>query len=80
MNKDFLKNQKTAIEKALTQVGETDVAQKKDLSILYNFVCSLLEPDKSTDIRKEDLRKLALELGYSEDTKFEDWTKKGSGQ
>lgn len=80
MDKDFLKNQKATLESTLLQLGEKDAEQKKDLSIVYNFICSLLEPDKVTDTQREDLRKLALEIGYSKDTKFENWMKQRSGQ
>ena len=76
MDKAFLEQQKKAIEQAISQLPETDIQQKKDLSVIYNFVCSLLDPEKFTDIQKEDLRKLALELGYMEDTPFKSWRQK----
>jgi hypothetical protein len=76
MDKIFLEEQKKAIEQAIGQLPEAEVQQKKDLSVIYNFVCSLFDPEKFTDIQREDLRKLALELGYTEDTVFRNWKSK----
>jgi hypothetical protein len=75
MDKAFFEQQKKAIEQTISQLPEAEIQQKKDLSVIYNFVCSLLDPEKFTGIQKEDLRKLALELGYSEESVFKDWKK-----
>ncbi|KKW22678.1 MAG: hypothetical protein UY67_C0038G0007 [Candidatus Kaiserbacteria bacterium GW2011_GWA2_52_12] len=70
MNTDLLKEQIKKVSEYLESAeGET----KQKISIISQYLSSLLEPEKFTDIQREDLRKLALELGYQEDTSFEKW-------
>ena len=75
MNREFLEQQKQDIHNKRSQLHgeEIDKNLKKKLFVLYDFVSSLLESDKFTDPQKEDLRKLALELRYTENTSFEEW-------
>ena len=78
MDTAFLEQQKKEVERTISQLADTDIQRKKDLSVIYNFLCSLLDPEKFTDIQREDLRKLALELGYTEDTVFRGWQGKNA--
>lgn len=70
MDKDFLTEQREkASEYLQKQEGET----KQKISIIFQYLSALLEPEKFTDIESEDLRKLALELGFQENTLFDQW-------
>jgi hypothetical protein len=70
MDKDFLTEQReNASEYLQKQEGET----KQKISIIFQYLSALLEPEKFTDIESEDLRKLALELGFQENTSFDKW-------
>jgi len=75
MDRDFLNRQKLNISNKLDQLQRQQNSNdlKNKLSILYNFTSLLLEPDKFTESQKEDLRKLALELNYTESSNFEEW-------
>ena len=73
MNKDFLQEQKGKVQNQLNKTADVDSAIKSKLLIIYNYINSLLESEKYSDIQREDLRKLALELKYGEDTEFEKW-------
>ncbi|MEK7161266.1 MAG: hypothetical protein AAB729_01075 [Patescibacteria group bacterium] len=52
-------------------LGNTNFGKK--LQVIYNFVLSLTEPNRFTDIEKEDLRRLAKELNFTEDSNFDQW-------
>lgn len=81
MNKDFIKQQKTASLQQLEQIKDSQEGEKKkDMSIISQYLSSLLEPEKFNDAQKEDLRKLALELKYKEDTEFTEWHKTHYGK
>lgn len=73
MNKDFIEQQKTLVLQRLEALGETEAQKKRQLTIVSEYLSSLLHPEKYTEADKEDLRKLALELGYKEDTDFTAW-------
>lgn len=72
MDKNFLEKQKAKASECLqTKEG----AEKQRISIVVQYISSILEAEKFTDIEREDLRKLALELDYKEDTSFDEWEK-----
>lgn len=73
MNKNFLEKQKNKVQNQLNKTADVDSAIKNKLFIIFNYINSLLEPEKYSDTQREDLRKLALELNYNEDTEFEKW-------
>jgi|GEM_PF-2412119 len=73
MNKEFIEQQKTLVLQRLEALKDTDAKSKQELNIIAGYLSSLLHPEKYTDADKEDLRKLALELGYKEDTDFAVW-------
>lgn len=73
MDKDFLKKQKDLVLQRLEALGDETTEKKRELTIVSEYLSSLLHPEKYTEAEKEDLRKLALELGYKEDTDFSAW-------
>lgn len=73
MNQDFIKEQKELALKEIEKLGNTEGQKKQQLSVVFQFLSSLLEPEEFTEAEKEDLRKLALEMSFEENTKFEDW-------
>ena len=77
MNKDFLEKQKNAAFKKLTELKDVSDKQplKDKISIIHQFISSIIEPEGFTDIQKEDFRKLALELNFTEGTDFTEWLK-----
>ncbi|MFZ2556183.1 MAG: hypothetical protein WAZ27_04605 [Minisyncoccia bacterium] len=70
MDKDFLTEQR---EKASEYLQKQEGEIKQKISIIFQYLSALLEPEKFTDIESEDLRKLALELGFQENTLFDKW-------
>lgn len=73
MNKEFIEQQKTLVSQRLETLGETDAQKKRQLTVVSEYLSSLLHPEKYIEADKEDLRKLALEFGYKEDTDFTAW-------
>ena len=73
MDKTFLEQQKKLALQRLEGFGDKDVPEKKAVAIVSEYLSSLLNPEGFTDAQKEDLRKLALEYGYKEDTDFNKW-------
>ncbi len=43
------------------------------IEIIYNYISSLLEPNKYNKHEIENLRRLSLELGYKEGVDFSSW-------
>ena len=74
MDKTFLEIQKNLALQRLESFGDTDTPEKKVVVVVSEYLSSLLRPEDFTDAQKEDLRKLALECGYKEDTDFSKWT------
>jgi len=74
MDKTFLEQQKNLALQRLESFGDTDTPEKKVVVVVSEYLSSLLHPEGFTDAQKEDLRKLALEYGYKEDTDFSKWT------
>lgn len=74
MDKTFLEQQKNLAVQRLEGFGDKDVPEKKAIAVVSEYLSSLLNPEGFTDAQKEDLRKLALEYGYKEDTGFSKWT------
>ena len=74
MDKTFLEQQKKLVLQRLEGFGDKDAPEKKAVAIVSEYLSSLLNPEGFTDAQKEDLRKLALEYGYKEDTDFSKWT------
>lgn len=74
MDKTFLEQQKTLALQRLESFGDKDGEEKQAVAIASEYLSSLLHPENFTDAQKEDLRKLALEFGYKEDTDFSKWT------
>ncbi len=68
MNKDFLESQMTLASQRLGEVDGESTQLKQELSIVTEDLSSLLHPENYPESQKEDLRKLALELGYEEST------------
>lgn len=60
-------------EKASEYLQKQEGEIKQKISIIFQYLSALLEPEKFTDIESEDLRKLALELGFQENTLFDKW-------
>ncbi len=75
MNIPFLTEQKDAALKELGAISGSENQKKERISIIIQYLASLLEPDSFTEAQREDLRKLSLELGFKEDTVFADWVK-----
>lgn len=75
MDKTFLEHQKNLALQHLEKLGAVDGREKEAVSIVSEYLSSLLHPESFTDAQKEDLRKLALELEFQENTSFEEWTK-----
>lgn len=74
MNKDFLEKQKNvALEQLKILENTGDSQREKKVSIISQYLLSILTPESFSDAQKEDLRKLALELGYKEDVDFSRW-------
>ncbi len=73
MNRDFIEKQKKDAQQKLESV---ESVEKQRISIVFQYLTSLLEPEKYTEADREDLRKLALELGFKEDTVFSEWVGK----
>ena len=73
MNKDFVEQQKTLVLQRLEALGDADASKKRELTVVSEYLSSLLHPEKYTEAQMEDLRKLALELEYKEDTDFTAW-------
>lgn len=73
MNKDFIEKQKKDAQQKLEGV---EGVEKQRISIIFQYLTSLLESEKYTKADREDLRKLALELGFKEDTVFSEWVSK----
>jgi hypothetical protein len=75
MNKDFIEKQKKDAQQKLENV---EGPEKQKMTIVFQYLSSLLEPEKYIEADREDLRKLALELGFKENTVFDDWVKTAS--
>lgn len=73
MNKDFVERQKTLVSQRLEEVKDENTREKRELTIIAEYLSSLLHPENYTEAQTEDLRKLALELEYKEDTEFTAW-------
>lgn len=73
MNEDFIKQQQAIASERLSKLIEAESDKNRKVSIVFQYLSSLLDLDDFTDAQKEDLRKLALELGYKEDIDFETW-------
>jgi hypothetical protein len=64
------------INKAWSEVKEKNNPElEKKLNIIHDFVLSLEFPDKFSRTEREDLGKLAQELGYKTTTRFSGWWK-----
>jgi inorganic pyrophosphatase len=74
MNKAYFEEQKNKATEYLQSL-QTDDEKKQKISIISQYISSLLAPEAFTQAQNEDLRKLALEVGYQEDTLFADWIK-----
>ena len=75
MNKEFMEQQKTLVSQRLEALGDADAQKKRELTVVSEYISSLLHPENYSDADKEDIRKLALELGYEENTDFAAWEK-----
>ena len=75
MNQPFLTEQKNLALKELEAISGSENQRKERISIVIQYLTSLLEPESFTEAQREDLRKLALELSFKEDTLFSDWIK-----
>ncbi len=73
MNRDFIEKQRKNAQQKLESV---EGVEKQRISIVFQYLTSLLEPEKYTEADREDLRKLALELGFKDDTIFSEWVGK----
>lgn len=73
MDRDFVQQQKSLVLQRLEALSDGEVQKKSELTIVSEYLSSLLQSEKYTEAEKEDLRKLALELGYQEDTDFTEW-------
>lgn len=73
MNKKFVQQQKEQVLRKLSTLKGPETQEKRQLFVLSQFLSSLLNPEGFTENEREDLRKLALELGYKEDSSFVDW-------
>ena len=73
MDKTFLEEQKNLALRRLESLEDKDEPEKKAVAIVSEYLSSLLHPENFADAQKEDLRKLALEFGYKEDTDFSKW-------
>lgn len=68
------KQQLKEINKAWNEVKEkNDPKLERELSIIHDFVLSLMFPKKFSSTEREDLGKLAQELGYKTTTRFSEW-------
>lgn len=76
MNRPFIEQQKALALQRLERFGDKDGPEKEAVAIVSGYLSSLLYPENFTDAQKEDLRKLALEVGYKEDTDFTKWVPK----
>lgn len=74
MDKTFIEQQKNLAKQRLEEFGEKKGQEKQATATVYEYMLSLLNSENFTDAEREDLRKLALEFGYSEDTDFSKWT------
>ena len=74
MDKTFLEQKKTLALQRLESFRDKDGEEKQAVVMAHEYLSSLLHPENFTDAQKEDLRKLALEFGYKEDTNFSEWT------
>ncbi|OHA44247.1 MAG: hypothetical protein A3G04_01780 [Candidatus Taylorbacteria bacterium RIFCSPLOWO2_12_FULL_44_9] len=74
MDKTIIEKQKNLALQRLEKLGDKDESEKKAVAIVSEYLSSLLHPEAFTDVQKDDLRKLALEFGYKEDTDFNKWT------
>ncbi len=75
MNTGFLEEQKKKADAYLEKSLASDAEQKRKVAIVSQYISSLLTPDTFTNDESEDIRKLALELGYEESTDFDIWLK-----
>lgn len=75
MEKSFLEDQKRKVAEYLEQSSELDADEKKKIGIVSQYISSLLEPESFTSDESEDVRKLALEFEYQQDTDFAEWLK-----
>ena len=73
MDKTFLEQQRTLALQRLESFGDKDASKKRAVAVISEYLSSLLNPESFTDAQKEDLRKLALEYDYKEDTDFSKW-------
>lgn len=71
----FLEAQKNKAVLYLEKLGDTDSDEKNKVAIVSQYISSLLEPGTFTDAEREDIRKLALELGYEAEIDFDAWLK-----
>jgi uncharacterized protein YfkK (UPF0435 family) len=80
MSPRLLKKQKVQALKYLERL----IAQKDpDLpatTIVSVYLSSLLEPEKYSAAKREDLRKLALEFGYTSKMSFQKWIREKSAE
>lgn len=75
MDKTFLEHQKNLASQHLEKLVGTEGKEKEAVSIVSEYLSSLLHSENFTEAQKEDLRKLALELEFQESTSFEEWIK-----
>lgn len=73
MNEIFIEQQKALALQYLESGSEKDEEKIKAIAIVVEYLSSLLDHDKYTEAEREDLRKLALEVGYKDDTDFNRW-------
>jgi transcription termination factor NusB len=73
MDKAFLEKQKMEAAQYFDKIPDSEREKRRMVSIILQYVTSLFEPERFSDVEKEDLRKLALELNYKEDTDFSKW-------
>ena len=73
MNKGFIEQQKKLALEHFKSYGKSDSKGKKAVLVVLEYLSSLLNTEDYTENQREDLRKLALEFGYKEDTIFDKW-------
>lgn len=73
MNREFIQKQRDIAIEVFKTCGEGGSQKRKAISVVIVYLSSILNPDDYTEDQIEDIRKLALELGYTEETDFNKW-------
>ncbi len=74
MDSNFIEKQINSVNSKIEEtVGSRDFELEKHLKIIHDYLLSLQHPEKFSELQIEDLRKLAQELSYKEDTEFDKW-------